>query len=289
MPKEFQANLKPQTSNHQPKHHSPQFPTFASFILNPSELRYFLRLAYSGTPFHGWQIQPNALTVQEVLQREFSKILQRDTEIIGAGRTDTGVHAREMYAHFEAEKLQNLENLLFRLNNMVGKHIALREIIPVTEEAHARFDATLREYKYYITRSKDPFAPDLSMYFYGDLDTEAMNNAAQKLLHYEDFTSFSKSNTQTFTNLCKVTLAEWREVDDQLIFTIRANRFLRNMVRAIVGTLLEIGRGLKTVDDFEAIIQAKDRSQAGESAPARGLYLNKIEYPKEILNGGTGN
>jgi tRNA pseudouridine38-40 synthase len=247
-------------------------------------LRYFVRLSYLGTPFHGWQIQPNALSVQQELNRVLSTILTEEISVVGAGRTDTGVHAREMWAHFDTSKPLP-QNLLHRANSFIGKDIALYEFIKVRGEAHARFDAVERSYEYHFTTVKNPFAQQLAWHYPWPLHLGEMSRAAACLLDYEDFTSFSKSNTQTFTNLCDIKEARFEEKDDRIIFHITANRFLRNMVRAIVGTLIEVGKGKYNVDDFRKIIESKDRRLAGESAPAHGLYLTRVSYPKETFNG----
>ncbi len=247
-------------------------------------MRYFVRLSYLGTPFHGWQIQPNAKSVQEELNHAFSTILNTEINVVGAGRTDTGVHAREMWAHFDTAKPVP-ENFIHRVNSFIGKDIALYDIIKVGDEAHARFDATERSYEYHFTTIKNPFTQDLAWYFPWEINLGKVEAAARILLQYEDFTSFSKSNTQTFTNLCSIKEARFEVRDDVIVFHITANRFLRNMVRAIVGTLVEMGQGKREVSEMAKIIEAKDRRLAGESAPAHGLYLTRVTYPKETFNG----
>jgi len=246
--------------------------------------KYFIKLSYKGTHFHGWQIQPNAISVQEVLTKAFSTILREDIEITGAGRTDTGVHAINFLAHFESKKndLNSNAKLLFKLNSFLPKEIALHEIIQVNQNAHARFDASSRTYNYHIHTEKDAFLIETSSYMPYDFDIEAMNNAAKQLLNFTDFTSFSKLHTDVKTNNCKITEAYWTSHNYKLKFTISADRFLRNMVRAIVGTLLEIGKGKLTIDDFIGIIESKNRSNAGISVPAQGLFLVNIEYPSSI-------
>ncbi len=242
--------------------------------------RYFTQLSYKGTDFHGWQIQPNAVTVQETLEKAFSLILRETIKIIGCGRTDTGVHARQFYAHFDCDTAAyDLDKLAFKLNTILPKSITIQHIFPVSSEAHARFDATSRTYKYYLAKVKMPFAYEQSYYYSFPLNISAMNDAAKKLLDYTDFTSFSKLHTDVKTNNCVIKEAYWEETDEQLIFTITADRFLRNMVRAIVGTLLEVGKGKCSVERFCEIIEAKDRGKAGSSAPAEGLFLHKIVYP----------
>lgn len=242
--------------------------------------RYFVQLSYRGTDFHGWQIQPNAITVQETLEKAFSLILRETIKIVGCGRTDTGVHAKQFYAHFDCSVSDiDAPSLLFKLNNYLPKSIALKRIFPVEAEAHTRFDATSRTYKYYISKIKTPFQHEETYYYPHLLNVLAMNKAAKVLFEYEDFTSFSKLHTDVKTNICKIKEAYWEENNEQLIFTITADRFLRNMVRAIVGTLLEIGKGKWSIEDFKMIIEAKDRSNAGSSAPAQGLFLHHITYP----------
>ncbi len=242
--------------------------------------RFFVRLNYKGLNFHGWQIQPNAITVQETLEKAFSLILQEEIKIVGCGRTDTGVHASCFYAHFDCKSpLSDLGKLTYKLNSLLPKDIAIQEIFTVNKEAHARFDATERTYKYYISKEKIPFRYEESYFYPFPLAVETMNEAAKKLLDYTDFTSFSKLHTDVKTNSCVIKEAYWEEANTQLIFTITADRFLRNMVRAIVGTLLEVGKGKCSVGKFCEIIEAKDRGKAGSSAPAEGLFLHKISYP----------
>lgn len=245
--------------------------------------RYFLHLSYNGTNYHGWQIQPNAVSVQEVLEKALSTILREEIQVVGAGRTDTGVHASFYVLHFDSAKnnLQN-KNLVFRLNRFFPDDIAIKKIIPVNANAHARFDALSRTYNYFISTEKNPFEIFSSYQFTKELNIENMNKAAQVLFEYSDFTSFARLHTDVKTNNCKIMQAEWIVKDTQLIFIIKADRFLRNMVRAIVGTLLEVGKGKLSIDDFRNIIEKKDRSLAGTSAPAHGLFLVDIEYPEEI-------
>ncbi|HAD98137.1 MAG TPA: tRNA pseudouridine(38-40) synthase TruA [Cryomorphaceae bacterium] len=242
-----------------------------------------MQLSYFGKPFHGWQIQPNAISVQESLNKAASTILGEDIYTVGAGRTDTGVHARDMWAHFDGGELP--DNFLHRMNSLLGPHIALRALYPVKDEAHTRFDALSRTYEYHFVFRKNPFLTNYAWLVYPRPELERMKEAADALFRFEDFSSFSRSRTQTMTNNCKIMKVEWEERDDKLIFTIQADRFLRNMVRAIVGTLVEIGQGKREVGDFADIIAARDRKKAGESAPAHGLYLTKVEYPKDIING----
>lgn len=247
--------------------------------------RYFIRLCYKGTKFHGWQIQPNSSTVQEIVNTDISLILNEKIEVTGAGRTDTGVHARIFYAHFDsdADDLHKNMNLVFKLNGILPKDIAVQEILKVRPDAHTRFDAISRTYEYHIIRIKDPFQTDLAHYIYGDLDFKSMNQAAALLHDVSDFTSFSKVDTDVKTNICKVTRANWIIEPEKMIFTITSDRFLRDMVRSIVGTLLDVGFGRITVSDFRTIIEKKNRSLAGDSVPAKGLFLTNIEYPHDIF------
>ena len=242
--------------------------------------RYFIKLAYNGTNYHGWQIQDNARTVQQELNERISLMLSQEINLIGCGRTDTGVHAREFYAHFDLpdEYGEVDKQLAFRLNAFLPEDIVIFSVFQVPSDFHARFDAKSRTYKYYISRQKDPFRTGLAYTYHAPLELKKMTDAAGILFDYEDFTSFSKLHTQTKTNICRIMEAEWEEEDRMFVFTIKADRFLRNMVRAIVGTLLEIGKGKLAVEDMKRIIEAKDRSQAGFSVPAQGLFLEKIEY-----------
>ncbi|MEN8118595.1 MAG: tRNA pseudouridine(38-40) synthase TruA [Bacteroidota bacterium] len=240
--------------------------------------RYFLQCSYKGTSYHGWQIQPNAVSVQEVFEDALSKLLREEIAVVGAGRTDTGVHASFFILHFDTEK-EVPGNLAYKLNSFLPSDIAVQKVWPVDHEAHARFGATSRTYKYFISTEKNPFITETSYKYTSPLDVDKMNQAAKTLFDYEDFTSFSRLHTDVKTNNCKIMQAEWIQVDNQLVFTIKADRFLRNMVRAIVGTLLEVGKGKLSVEQFCEIIAKKDRGAAGASAPAQGLFLVDIEYP----------
>jgi tRNA pseudouridine38-40 synthase len=241
--------------------------------------RYFITFSYKGTAYHGWQKQPNAISVQEVLEKSLSMILNSSVEVVGAGRTDTGVHARKMVAHFDQmQKIENEENLVFRLNSLLPKDIAVEKVELVSSDKHARFSARSRTYEYHVMQEKNPFGIELATRIIGDLDFDLMNEAASHLLQYTDFTSFSKLHTDTKTNNCKITEAYWQKREGIWVFTITADRFLRNMVRAIVGTLLCVGRGRMTIAEFDEIILAKDRCRAGTSAPAEGLYLVDVKY-----------
>lgn len=241
--------------------------------------RYFIKLAYNGTNYHGWQIQKNAHTVQAEINEKLSLIAGNQINIVGCGRTDTGVHAREFYAHFDIENLkQNPEDLTYKLNQFLPEDIYIKSIFNVEPELHSRFSAVERTYKYYISRVKDPFDQNHVFYYQGPLDIHAMQASCKYLFDYTDFTSFSKLHTQTATNLCAIKKANWELDNDRFIFTITADRFLRNMVRAIVGTMMEIGKGKIPDDEMKKIIEAKDRSKAGFSVPAKGLFLEKVIY-----------
>lgn len=240
--------------------------------------RYFITFSYDGTAYHGWQIQPHSISVQEQLQKALSTLLRQSIEVVGAGRTDTGVHARKMVAHFDFGEL-DCSQLVYKLNKMLPKDIAVYKVEQVSENMHARFSAKSRTYHYFMHFSKDPFLRAYSWQMYGDLDFDLMNKAALVLMEYRDFTSFSKVNTDTKTNDCTITEAHWDRVgDNQWRFTISANRFLRNMVRAIVGTLVEVGRGKLTIEQLRQVIEAKDRCRAGDSVPGNALFLVEVLY-----------
>lgn len=241
-------------------------------------MRYFIQLAYNGSPFFGWQIQPNLTTVQGVIENALHLLLREEISVTGCGRTDTGVHAKQFFAHFETEQNIDSQNLTDKLNNFLPKEIAIEQIFSVANDMHARFSAISRTYKYYISTSKEPFNFHFSFRVYQKLDIEKMNQAADLLLHTEDFTSFSKLHTQVNNNICHVSEARWQNENGQLVFTITADRFLRNMVRAIVGTLLEVGKGKLTLPEFQQIINQKDRGKAGKSVPAHALFLENVRY-----------
>ncbi|RVT98253.1 tRNA pseudouridine(38-40) synthase TruA [Mucilaginibacter limnophilus] len=249
--------------------------------------RYFIELAYDGTNYHGWQIQPNAVTVQQLLNKALSTILRQQVETTGCGRTDTGVHAKEFFAHFDIQAMDYgpLTMDCRGINALLPHDIAVKRIFAVDNDAHARFDATLRSYEYHIHFQKDPFKHTYSWLLRNRPDTGLMNEAAAIIKEYTDFSCFSKSNTQVKTNNCKISRAEWLETNDSMVFHISADRFLRNMVRAIVGTLIQVGRREIPPEAVRDIINSKNRSNAGTSVPACGLYLTEVKY--EILNFGN--
>ncbi len=251
--------------------------------------RFFLTLSYNGTEFNGWQIQENTPnTVQQVLEEKMSMILKEKIDLTGCGRTDTGVNARNYIAHFDShckDLIENKSHWIYKFNTVLPSSISVSDIRRVNDSAHARFSATQRRYYYYLSQKKNPFRDQFSWYVYGDLDFELMNKAALTLLDYEDFTSFSKLNTQNKTNICRVTEARWvKSGPAEWRFSISADRFLRGMVRAIVGTLVMVGKNKLTIEDFRRIIEAKDRQVAGNNAPANALFLVGIRYPNEIYS-----
>lgn len=242
--------------------------------------RYALFISFKGTNFHGWQVQDNAKSIQEEIQLALKTLLQNDIEITGAGRTDTGVHATEMVAHFDAPRIEDVNLFLHKLNGILDEDIAVFDLREAVADFHARFDATSRTYHYQVNFNKDPFVKEFSYHLKSQPDVEKMNLAAEKLLGKKDFSCFSKAHTQTHTNDCEITTAKWQMNEGVVAFEITANRFLRNMVRAIVGTLLEVGEGKRTVESISELIASKDRSKAGTSVPAKGLFLSQIEYPE---------
>ena len=248
-------------------------------------MRYFIKFSYLGTEFHGSQRQPNGITVQETMEQALKMIFREDVPLTFAGRTDAGVHAREMFAHFDLTdcQLPIANNLVFRLNGILPNSIAIQDIVPVTDEAHARFTAKSRTYEYHIVDHKNPFLHDLATRVRPGLDFNAMNEAAKYLIGKQDFASFCRSNTDVKTTICDLTYAQWEVKENgHAVFTITADRFLRNMVRAVVGTLFEVGRGKMTPEQFAEVISQHTRTAAGDSAPAEGLYLTQIIYPEEI-------
>lgn len=240
--------------------------------------RYFFEIAYDGTDFHGWQRQKNAITIQEEIETALLTLLRVETPIMGCGRTDAGVHAEQYFFHFDATQLE-LPHFIFKLNNMLSHSVGILTGMQVDDKAHTRFDAVSRSYRYDIHTHKDPFVHGRSNLVFQDMNLEIMNEAAQVLLKTKDFASFCKAGTDTKTTLCNVTEARWEQRGSHLSFHITANRFLRNMVRAIVGTIMDVGKGNTTLLEFQKIIEQKDRSCAGKSANACGLYLTRVEYP----------
>lgn len=248
--------------------------------------RYFIHLAYNGANYNGWQTQPALPTVQETLEKALSTLLRQPIAVVGCGRTDTGVHASDFYAHFELrdpKDFMNLKNLVFKLNNFLPPDIAIFDIFPVADNAHARFDATARTYQYHVSDCRLPFRPGQYCRIYYKPDLDKMNEAARVLMEYDDFTSFAKLHTQVKTNICHLTEAHWDEVGVEWVFTIKSNRFLRNMVRSVTGTLLDVGRGKLSIEGLREIIEKKNRCAAGVSMPACGLFLTKVDYPIETI------
>ena len=247
-------------------------------------MRYFVYLSYDGTHYHGWQIQPNGASVQEMLMKALSTFLRQEIEVVGAGRTDAGVHAKLMVAHFDYPDELDGQAVTDKLNRLLPPDIAVFGVRKVKPEAHARFDATYRTYKYYVTTRKDPFSRHYACRLFHGLDFAKMNEAAKILFEYTDFTSFSKLHTDVKTNNCRMIHAEWTQVnEDEWVFTIQADRFLRNMVRAVVGTLVEVGRGKMTLECFRQVIEKKDRCSAGNSVPGHALFLVDVGYPEELF------
>jgi tRNA pseudouridine38-40 synthase len=246
--------------------------------------RYFIELAYNGSSFHGWQIQPNAISVQEVMNDALNKVLRKDINVVGCGRTDTGVHASYFVAHFDAdEAVADTEHLVYKLNRIVGNDVVVYSVQEVDKETHSRFHATARTYHYYLRTEKNPFVKDFSFRPFYQVNVDEMNEAAKVLFDYVDFTSFSKLHTETKTNNCKILHAQWVINEDGAVFVVKADRFLRNMVRAIVGTLLEVGRGKITIEQFRKVIENKDRGEAGTSVPGQALFLVDVDYPEELF------
>lgn len=243
-------------------------------------MRYFIYLAYDGSAYHGWQVQPNGSSVQAELQHALSIMLRENIEIVGAGRTDAGVHARMMVAHFDTEQPFDTKQLSYRLNRILPRDISIDHIIPVANDIHARFSAISRTYHYYIHTQKNPFLWRYSCPIHYQLDFDLMNEAGRRLTTYQDFGAFCKSHTDVKTTLCNVTEARWDKLnDDRYMFVITANRFLRNMVRAVVGTLVDLGRGKISMDEFQHIVESRERTAAGESMPGNALFLWNVEYP----------
>ncbi len=247
-------------------------------------MRYFVELSYNGNEYHGWQNQPNAISIQEVLENALSILLRQQISLMGCGRTDAGVHAEQFFAHFDiSKKLDN--NFLYKINAFLPEDVAIHHFFLVNENAHARFDATSRSYEYRIYLGKNPFYLDTTWQIHSKkIDVSLMNKAAKELYNYTNFKSFSRSNTDVKTYECIISKATWGKEDNLLIFYITANRFLRNMVRAIVGTLLDVGFGNITIEEFILIIESKNRSNAGASAKAKGLFLTEIKYPFKFIS-----
>lgn len=246
--------------------------------------RYFIELAYNGRNYHGWQIQPGTPTVQEVLNRALSTLLREEIQVVGAGRTDSGVHASFYVAHFDTcQSLEYPEQTVYKLNRILGKDIAVSRIYPVATDKHARFSAVSRTYQYFIDKNKNPFTCEYAWKVYPLPDIRLMNEACQVLFEYRDFTSFSKLHTDVKTNNCIIMDAHWKDTGKQLVFTIKADRFLRNMVRAIVGTMVEIGQGKLTLADFRRIIESRNRCNAGTSVPGHALFLCHVDYENDTI------
>lgn len=252
-------------------------------------MRYFIHLAYNGANYNGYQTQPGLPTVQETIEKALSTLLRQPVAIVGCGRTDTGVHASDYYAHFTLPETDTFDGridcqqLTFKLNSFLPADLAIFDIFPVRDNAHARFDATARTYQYHVSDRRLPFRQGLYSRIYYRPDLDLMNQGAQILMEYEDFTSFAKLHTDVKTNICHLTQAHWDEVGDEWVFTIRSNRFLRNMVRSVTGTLLDVGRGKLSLDGLRQIVERKNRCAAGVSMPPQGLYLMKVEYPFDQL------
>jgi len=247
-------------------------------------LRYFIELSYKGTNYHGWQLQPNAISVQELLNKALTTIFRIPINVVGAGRTDSGVHAEQLFAHIDLEAEFKVNEVLYKLNSILPEDIVVNDIFKVKSDAHARFDATSRSYEYRIYSGRNPFCTETTWQLINKkLNVSKMNGAASILLTYTDFKCFSRSKSDVRTFDCDVMRAEWIETDKLLIFYITADRFLRNMVRAVVGTLLEVGEGKITIEEFKKIIESKDRCEAGPSAPSQGLFLTQVSYAKTIF------
>lgn len=248
------------------------------------QLRYFIELSYKGTNYHGWQVQPNAISVQELINKAFSTIFRIPVEVVGAGRTDAGVHAAQMFAHVDLEDGFIKDEILYKINALLPNDIVIHQIIETSETAHARFDAISRSYEYRIFLGRNPFLTETTwQHFYKNFNIEAMNEAASVLLKYKNFKSFSRSNSDVKTYDCDIKEARWVLDKNLLVFHITADRFLRNMVRALVGTLLNVGTGKTSLKEFKEIIESENRSNAGASAPPQGLFLTRVEYPKNIM------
>jgi tRNA pseudouridine38-40 synthase len=247
-------------------------------------MRYFIQLSYKGTNYCGWQIQPNAPSVQKEINKCLSVLLGKEINSVGAGRTDTGVHAKEMFAHFDTDKEIEQESVMHRLNKFLPKDIVIHRLYQVNNDAHARFDAIHRTYEYIISKGKNAFLQDSSWLCYAPLDIALMNKASKMMFDYVDFSSFAKIHTDVKTHICKLMVAEWTEDETTYKFTVRADRFLRNMVRAMVGTLVDIGKGKMSPEEIKKILEQMDRGVASASAPAEGLFLIEVAYPNTIMH-----
>ncbi len=251
---------------------------------NKLQLRYFIKLAYKGTNYHGWQLQPNAVTIQELINKAFSLIFRAEINVVGAGRTDAGVHAEQLYAHLDLNVEFDINETIYKLNGILPKDIVIHDILRVSDNAHARFDAFKRSYEYRILKEKNPFFIDTTWQLINKkLNLVKMNEAAEILLNYTDFECFSRSNSDVKNYDCDIAKAKWIQDGNSLIFYISANRFLRNMVRAVVGTLIDVGLERTSIEEFKKIILSKNRSNAGASVPPQGLFLTKIDYPNLIF------
>lgn len=247
-------------------------------------MRYFIELSYNGKAYHGWQNQPNAISVQQVLEHALSTLLRQPISIMGAGRTDAGVHATQMFAHFDVDETFDIDTLIYKINWFLPHDIAIHRIFKVQDKAHSRFHALSRTYHYRISNTKNVFTHDFAYKIHLPLDIEKMNEGCKIIMQYRDFECFAKSNTDVKTFFCDIKEAYWKVEDTELTFVITADRFLRNMVRAIVGTLVNVGLGKLEVEQLHDIIKSKNRSKAGYSVPPQGLYLTEIKYPDSILN-----
>ena len=245
-------------------------------------MRFFIEIAYDGSAYHGWQKQPDAISVQEVLEAALSTALQQKTAVVGAGRTDTGVHAKQFFAHFDADFSQDMDQLIFKLNTILPRDVAVFSVFETQKDAHARFDALSREYTYFVDTRKNPFNVNAAYYIKKKIDVELMNEAAKMLLEHTNFKTFSKVKTEVKTYNCKIENAVWEKVGNELVFKIKADRFLRNMVRAIVGTLIDVGTKKIELKNMRKIIESGNRGKAGKSVPAHGLFLTQVNYSKSI-------
>jgi len=246
-------------------------------------MRYFFEITYNGVEYHGWQNQPNAVSVQQVVEDSMTKVFRKKTDIVGSGRTDTGVHCVQQFFHADVDKEFNEVEWIQKLNSILPRFIAIRSVIPVKPEANARYDALERSYEYRITRVKDPILVGRAYFFFRELDIKTMNKAAALICGEHDFECFSKVHTDVNHFICNIREAKWNQKDDLLVFTISANRFLRGMVRAVVGTLLDVGSGKISMKDFQEIMKSKDRKRAGVNVPPEALYLMSVKYPKQIF------